>query len=487
MPRPLDRARRGRGEDEARVQPLEGAAAKLLDSLVAAASTLDATNRLFGTLAATGLAILGFESDELPAAPLDAIARDLAFMEPIAAPSRKAAEQLVAWAVGVTSEARLATAREALEDAIRAARDAIPIALPRPPRSRQKALERDALGCVAALIREAGLEGPDADVHLATRAGGRRVLVWAPVPPATAQVWLLESLYQRLEQAITGDELLLFERTASRWRFACWGGAERTRDPDDAFGRGVREQEYSLVERTTMALDAPVARALESQPWAGEVPPRERALAGALAESFAGVFTVRGRDGETAELEDAATGRRYAVHEHNPDIAYRAGFLALGRLIPFRDGRWLRSPGMAFFVPPDEGMAPRLAQGLTVSKDLPPAMGVEAIIATLGSPRRPVLPRKVSPAASREEAREILWELTTVLREAGLAKRVAKRKAPAELRDAGGPGTQVFEFSMEPDVAEWFSALSEMAGVGVPDDASKLPKRRRGPRKGKGS
>jgi hypothetical protein len=358
---------------------------------------------------------------------------------------------------------------------------ALPITPPPVARSRRRVAEQEALGHAAALLREEGLETADADVLLGAEPGGSHVLVAAPVPPATAHVWLLEPLYQRLELAVRDDALLTLERAASAWQFARWTGTGRRRARDE-FGYGVREQEYSLVERPTLALDAPVVAAFAEQPGFADVPARQRAMARALGESFVGVFTVRERSADALELEDGRTGRRYTAHEHNPELAYRPGFVALGRLIPFGGG-WLRSPAMAFVSPPERGSAAEFARSLTPMVD---AMGagiaIEALITTLATGDGASLPRAVPPAPSRAEATAALFELSVLLRDAGLAKRVPKRKAPPSLVRAAGPGAQLLEFGVDRDVGEWMSSLSEQAGIALPDAgaAGGAPPRRPG-------
>lgn len=62
-----------------------------------------------------------------------------------------------------------------------------------------RAQRNDALGDAAAIIREAGLERHDLDCHVGSEPSGDTVIVSAPVPPATAHVWLLDRLFQRAE------------------------------------------------------------------------------------------------------------------------------------------------------------------------------------------------------------------------------------------------------------------------------------------------
>src|SRR5687767_10074550 len=116
------------------------------------------------------------------------------------------------------------------------------------------AQRRDALGDAAAIIREVGLDR-DLDCHLGSEPDGGGVIVSAPIPPATAHVWLLDRLFQRAEMFVLGDEVLTHERMAAAWYFSRWSVGGRGLDREAmAFTRNVREQEWTLVERETMAL-----------------------------------------------------------------------------------------------------------------------------------------------------------------------------------------------------------------------------------------
>jgi hypothetical protein len=361
---------------------------------------------------------------------------------------RTAAHALARAAVLGAEAAPLTDARLALEAAIGG----------HPTRRRGSRIPEEA----ARTIREAGLETQDASLLLGTRQDGTQVIVWHPVAPETAHVWLLESLYEHVETAVLLDPLLDLERQASAWWFERWTPPRRR--PEETFPRGVREQEWSLVERITLSLETPVMAAYSEYPVFDELPARQQAMARALAGSFAGVFTVRDRHGSEVILEGIAGGEHYPVHEHNEEIAYHPGDLALGRLIPFGPERHLRSPGMAFLALPDPTLAQAVGGRLERSADeLGSAIAVEICISMLLGAKG--LPRKVRAAASKTEARALLQELQETLEAAGLARHVAPARVSAELRRLGrGKEMRYYEYDLDDAVAQWFQALSEQAG-----------------------
>lgn len=366
----------------------------------------------------------------------------------------------------------------------------------------------EALAEAGTLLHEAALERCDADLYLATDRAGHQVVLSSPLPPATARLRLLEPLVERLEALVMQDDLLALERLAARWAFDRWS-APAPRDLEVAFPRTVREQEWSLAERETLALDAPIARAVLDDPEV-TLPPRQRTLAAALDASTAGVYLVRERRDAVTVLESLADGDLVEVHEHHPGLAYAAGFLALGRLIPdfsARDeaaaneaaanetaadevppneappndpasggaGRFLRSPGMAFLSPADASLPRTLADAVErVSETLPRALAVEAVLnGLLGT--RP-LPRDVPAAASPQAARELAQALHDELEAAGLVERVPASALPlreraALLRDVGDqpPAELHFErMAVDDVVAEWVGALTTQARALAP-------------------
>lgn len=349
--------------------------------------------------------------------------------------------------------------------------------LTEPPGRRHRGTGRgagrgDARAEAGSLLHEAALERCDADLYLATDRTGGELVLWTGLPPASARVRLFESLYERLEVAVAAHELLALERLASRWAFERWS-APAPRDPETAFPRTVREQEWSLGERETLAFDAPAGRAVRDEA-AVTLPPRQRALAAALAASTCGVHVVRERRGAVTVLEPVIDGTHRApvieMHEHNPELAYAAGFVALGRVIPDEAGRVLRSPGLAFVAPGDAAFPHTVADAVARSSEtMPRALVVEAVLSGLFGTRP--LPRDVTPATSPRAARELLTALHDALEAAGRVERVPASALPlrerAALLDAvGDRASEELHFErVDADdvVAEWMGALTALS------------------------
>jgi hypothetical protein len=271
---------------------------------------------------------------------------------------------------------------------------------------RQKSERLRLLGDLGALMREIGLETLDTDVSISVAKSGELRLSAGPVPSTSAHVRLLDRLLARLELSLLGHELLHLEREASRWWFQKWSVEAA---PAGAFARTVREQEWSLAERGTLFM-GPVLDNFIGRGIAARVPERQRRLAHALQASFPGVFLVRDRRDGTAIFQDAETGRRIEVHEHDTAIGYGPGWIGLGRLYAFDGPIHLRSPGMALLEGEDERLAERLAEAFRRGRrQLAPALALETIVSALT--REAKLPRDSSGAlphgrASADGARD---------------------------------------------------------------------------------
>ncbi|HEV2129837.1 MAG TPA: hypothetical protein VGR27_01960 [Longimicrobiaceae bacterium] len=334
------------------------------------------------------------------------------------------------------------------------------------------------------LLREVGLEELDGDLHLAYEQDGTPVLASLRVPPETAHVWLLSRLYPRVELALRGDPLLSLERRASRWWFERWSSTQSRRG-EWQFTWQVREQEYSLVERETVALEVPILTAFRAQEFFAAVPPRQQRLAEMLDGSFAGIFVVREHESDRLVLENAADGQHYTVHEHNPEMDYQLGFMGLGRLLPFGDDRYLRSPGMAFLESPGPEVIPKLAEGLKqVEESVGPGIAVETFLATLTNRTR--VPRRVLAASSPREAKELLASFREAMEQRGLLEAVVDEEAPDELRaELGGQkDAQFFRMPVDEPLAEWAGALTEQARAA--ERQGRKATQKKGKAKGKG-
>jgi hypothetical protein len=321
-----------------------------------------------------------------------------------------------------------------------------------------------ALVAAAELLREIGLEELDRSVNLVTEATGAHALVSHPVPSETAHVWLSGRLYDRVEAFVATDPLLTVERAASAWWFDQWSAVTRRPSQEEQFSREVREQEWSFVERETVTLGAPVMTAICEQPFFDHVPPKQQRLARALRRSFPGLFEVRSTRDYTTVLEGLLDGREYVIHEHNQPVMYHSGFLGLGRLIPFEQGGYLRSPGMLFLLPPDASTGTLLTAAIERGRgELDLAILIESLISVIAWQTR--VPRAVSPASSAKEAGRVLEALRVALDAAGLRQPALLDEVPENVREmAQRDGAQLFSYPIDDVLGAWIAALDEQSG-----------------------
>jgi hypothetical protein len=373
--------------------------------------------------------------------------------------------------VRTSAAAQMEVIRDLSEDAALSMAGAAPEAIP-------EHLLAEATG----VIRNAALEYTDHEMLLGTHAEEGLVLAASPVTRAQAYVWTLGPLYERLEAWVQGDELLALERMAAHWWFTRYTPERRKQDHE--FARGVREQEFSLVARPCMALDGQsVLEFLAEDDDLDEFPPKRRHMAMQLLESEVGFWEVAERDGADAVFRSPLDGARYRVVEHAPDQRYDPGMIVAGRLIPFGDGTWLRSPGAIVFSATDPGQARLLAGALGGhTGNLPPEAKVEMVITTLAGRTR--LPRSVLPAPGTREAREMLERLAELMRETGFTEELAADDLPPDLDlSLLPPGGTVVNYQVDAVLGEWMTALSALARKG---EARIGAKRKKGGSKGKG-
>lgn len=340
----------------------------------------------------------------------------------------------------------------------------------------------DALGRATALLRDAALEYADHEALLGTHPDDGLVLAFTPVSAAQAHVWTLGPMYERIEEWVAGDELRLMERAAAQWWFSRW--APPGRMEEHLFARGVREQEFALVDRPFLALDDRTAiEHLADTEELDDFPPKQRHLAVQLLESEAGVWEVVERHGADAVFRAPLDGKLYPVREHAPEQRYDAGMLMLGRLIPFGDGTWLRSPGAVFFPASSTSQARALAEALgPVTGDLPDVAKIEMLISTLAAGGKPRLPRELRPAPSAAEAGEILERMQELMLAAGITREVTRDELPPDVDrsrlPAGGP---FFVHDVDVVVADWLTELGKLVRKGQ----ARRERRQKGGGKGK--
>lgn len=328
------------------------------------------------------------------------------------------------------------------------------------------------------VIREAALEYHTHDAYLALQGDTDDVLLVAvPVSVAQAHVGLLGDLFDRIEAGISSNALLELERGASAWWFQRWRPAKPIEA--DEFPSLVREQEWTLVERPTLALKTPFLHDFmaDEEAVAG-LPPRQRHMARQLMESVLGIWQVRDRTGSDATYVSAVDGSEYPVKEHAPVEEYAAGAVAIGRLIPFGDGTWLRSPGVVINIDPTPEWTRALADVMkrVESANLAPAILLEAALTTAMTGER--VPRSVPAARSASEARGVLAEMVPLFIEAGIATETDASALPEELR-ASAPAGTLLDYELDEVFGDFLEALSKMARKGTGGSKSKAKKRRR--------
>jgi hypothetical protein len=294
------------------------------------------------------------------------------------------------------------------------------------------------------------------------------VLSWAPHSPASVHVKLLERLFHRLELVCFADPLLLLERNASRWhfdRFSTPGTGKRAGSIE--FARGVREQEWSLVDRPSLALELSVVEALSlSIRYGDPCPAKQTQLARALVQSSTAIFRVEQRRGEETVLHRLGDGKRFTVQEHNPETDYGTGWLAMGRVVEVTPDLCIRSPGMVMMTGANQ-MPDEVPKRLMERPAHERAIQVESVISFLAFGNRKI-PRRVPPAASRPAADELLRALHAELEAHDLVESVDVNEAPAEALAAMGErlspeAARIESMNVDETIAEWLTALVAMA------------------------
>lgn len=333
-----------------------------------------------------------------------------------------------------------------------------------PPSLDGYAPTEDDLGMTTAALREQALDHHTTDVMLGTHESGGRVLVSFPVTTAQAHVWLLGPLYEKLESWALEDPMTSTERAACAWWFSRWRGQRPL--PGDEFASGVREQEFTFVDRPMHLPDAtPVEHVAEHGGPRG-LGGRQMHMAAQLARSEAGVWRVESRAEGRAVFVGPSSGRRYEVREHATlaDTPYGPGYIALGRLIPFGDGTWLRSPGtfLMGYGTETHALARELAVGLETQRGgLPVPAAIELAAHSLYGIRG--LPRAVPPAPTPDHAAELGRDLGQLLRAAGLARVVDATANPDAVKLAKLPNTEILEYHLDIVLAEFLGALVQQS------------------------
>jgi hypothetical protein len=399
------------------------------------------------------------DAESLPA-QLDIAAANDTEAFPFATGARIVTETLMAEVIGGTPKASTDSIAAAALGSLRRGIDAAGIRL------NQKRRDQ-ALGDAAAMIREIGLERYTLDCSLATDRRGGKVLACASVSPITAHAILLERLLQRAEMFTFSDQFLVLERQASAWDFGRWSTA-RLANENAELTRTLREQEWSLVSRDSLALEESIMTAFMADEAFGDVPPRQQRLAHGLQRSVVGVFDITAVDGTILTARSVRDDAVYHVHEHNDEVLRLAKGIIIGRLIPLEEHLWMRSPGAVALAGIDEHRLSLLAEGFTkLGRTMPAPLIVEATITRLVFGEMP--PRQLPPALSARHARVLLDTLYPALDAMGLGREVAATEVPAEvLAQTRGRDVRMMGYSLDQTMAEWMEALSAQAEVSSP-------------------
>ena len=377
-------------------------------------------------------------------------------------------------AEGAPTDAELRIAALELSEAAHAAADEAGVELP----DALDQLSEDLLFDAEDVVREAALEEHTHDAYLALEGDTDTILLVAsPISTAAAHVALLGNLLERVEASIEGGPLAEVERAASAWWFQRWRPAKPA-EPDD-FAAGVREQEWSLVDRPSLGNGlSPLAEIVQDEEGFATIPPRQRHMGRSLLASVTGMWHVRERTGDEAVFVSVVDGSESTVIEQaGMEEQYGAGAVVLGRLIPFGDGTWLRSTGTILNPVPAAEWTRALADAVKelAELELPPAILLEAVLTRIMAGER--IPRRVPPARGASEARDLLARLNAILVDAGIARTVDSATLPRELRE-GLPAEPVYQ-ELDIVLADWMKALSEMARKGTGGGKSKAGRRKR--------
>ena len=371
-----------------------------------------------------------------------------------------------------------------------------------------RARRNAALDDAAEIVREIGFEYHDLDCILASTKDAGDSILAIPVTPPAAHVYLLGRLFERADQLMASDHTLSMERSASAWYFARWSsGSIETDEATTAFPRAIREQEWSLVSRETVALAAPMIASfvggdesidddviddepiddeliedelIDDDEVAIELPPRQAHLARALLESTVGIVEIVEVDGPVMTVRDLNTTATYRVYEHNAEMAPVVGLLLLGRILPLDDDLWLRSPG-AIVLAPNEGtdrdtLASLLEQ---VAGGLPTPIALEGLISTVVYGAE--VPVAIRPAPTIAEAKAALAEVGDVLADIGLLDEALDAE-PDEVAAVDLAVLDAVGLGLDETMAEWIAALLEQAALDTPrteGGGSKGKKRKR--------
>lgn len=341
------------------------------------------------------------------------------------------------------------------------------LAARRDPEATRQALEEGAPYAVEALstmMDQRAADEVDASVLLERNEEGvGLVFRWKRITPEEKflepLVFLLHALHRHAQTA----PVTAFERTACEW----WFGLESEQGPERLLLRRRREREWSLMDRKSFAVDQTVLKMARATGFLDTLPQRVRRLAKSARRSRTGVFVVREQSGRDVTLEDAEARELVMLREHDATRMHEAGAVIVGRLYPYKDGWYLRSPAAFVFdgasVPASEQLVEWIA-GLERER-FPRAVAIEAVVTQHILVPWLELPHTVAPAGSREEARRALDAVRAGMEHAGMFKHPLADGA-LWLEPSGDKGRcTIFGWEADLPLAHWVESLLELAGI----------------------
>jgi hypothetical protein len=293
--------------------------------------------------------------------------------------------------------------------------------------------------------------------------GAGMVLRWKRLTPEAVHLEPLGMLLHCLHSLAQEAALTALERTACEW----WFGLESEQSPERSLTRKWREREWSLLDRKCFATHETMFEMARATRHLKTLPPRAQRLAESVGKSRTGVFVVRERSGADVTLEDVGRHERVMMREHDRTRADEVGAVIVGRLYPYKDECYLRSPSAFVFDAALSRPPELLAEGtdLLVRERFPRAVALEVVVTQYILAPLLELPNKVPAAGSREEARRTLDALRAAMEDAGMFEHPLSEGA-LWLEPSGDKGRcTIFGFEADLPLAHWVESLLEVAGI----------------------
>jgi hypothetical protein len=372
------------------------------------------------------------------------------------------AERIVAHVVeasGAPSAAALRVEAAGLEDALGRLRRALPESA-----ARQLPLpETASLALAGEWLAEAALEAHGHALMLLAHPEYEMVAGIRALHPAEALARAAERVLDAAEVWAAHDPLLELEIEAAYWLAERWGAEDDDREPGLRSVR--RRMEWALADRATMARGEPVLASLLHSVEAGGWPRLRRQAGRALVRSCAGAWEVLRRDGDqAARVRSLTDGRELRIRDPYDEVL--PGRVLMGRALPAGAGEHVFTLSTEL-VAADDPAELRVIQAdvRAFATRLPLAVALEATIADGLFGAR--IPRRIAPAADRDDALARIEEVRDLLVERGLARTLP---APAD------PAAELLAVPADAVVRAWLTALAAAAGAATAPAARPRPR-----------